>query len=46
VLVSHRDKVSTVARARARICSCVFHLHKQQSSDNRVALEMEHAAIF
>jgi hypothetical protein len=46
VLVSHKDKVATVGRARAPIYFCVFHLYKQQSSDNRVSLEMEHAAIF
>jgi hypothetical protein len=46
VLVSHRDKVTTVAFARAPIYFCVFHLYKRQSSDNRVALEMENAVIF
>jgi len=46
VLVSHRDKVTTVGRAHAPIYFCVFHLYKQQSSDNCVALEIEHAAIF
>jgi hypothetical protein len=46
VLVSHRDKVVTTGHARAPIYFCVFHLYKQQSSDNCAALEMEHVVTF
>jgi hypothetical protein len=45
VPVPHTDKVATVGRVRASIYFCVFHLYKQQASDNGVALEMEHVAI-
>jgi len=42
----HTDKMAAVTRARAPNYFCVFRSYKQQSSDNRVALEMEAVAIF
>jgi hypothetical protein len=45
-MVSQREKEAKVARARAPITFCAFYLYKQSYSDNRVALEIEQAAIF
>ena len=44
-LVSQREKEATVALGAHQFI-CVFHLHKQSSSDIHVAHEVEHAAIF
>ena len=42
----HTENEGTVARARATVYLCVFHLYKQSSSDNSVAVGTKHAAIF
>jgi len=44
--IAQEENVAIVTPALTPVYFFVFHLYKQSSSDNRVALEMEHMATF